>query len=130
MNMNVSQTTTDESWDELYRRLVKHEVNLLAGDFNMSLTQVVPRLTARGLNIDTCSWYPWLHEEKHAQEICLGMDSLAIFYIRGDVRCELQWECLQNRRVDPKSCCPLHTAVAALQAAVAANARAAHMLWQ
>ena len=57
----------------------------------MSLTQVVPQLKARGLKIDTCSWYPWLHMEKDSGGYCLGMDSCAIFCIGGDVRCEMPW---------------------------------------
>ena len=72
----------------------------------MSLTQVVPRLTARGLKIDTCSWYPWLHEEKHAQGICLGMDSLAIFDIGGDVRCELEWGFCKIEELTRKAAVP------------------------
>ena len=57
----------------------------------MSLTQVVPQLRRRGLKIDTCSWYPWLHMEQECGGSCLGMDSCAMFYIGGDVECEMPW---------------------------------------
>ena len=57
----------------------------------MSLTQVVPQLRRRGLEIDTCRWYPWLHMEQESGGYCLGMDSCAIFYIGGDVKCEMPW---------------------------------------
>ena len=57
----------------------------------MSLTQVVPQLEARGLKIDTCSWYPWLHMENDSGGYWLGMDSCAIVDIGGDVLCEMPW---------------------------------------
>ena len=58
----------------------------------MSLTQVVPRLKARGLQIDTCGRYPWLHEEKGVRGHCLGIDSCTIFYIGGHVHCQMPWD--------------------------------------
>ena len=58
----------------------------------MSLTQIVPQLRRHGLKTDTCSWYPWLHMEQQYGGYCLGMDSCMIFYIGGDVECEMPWE--------------------------------------
>ena len=86
MKMECSAEATRTWWDKLYEMLVTYKVSFLAGDFNMSLTQVVPQLTKRGLRIDTCSWYPWLHETQHERNICLGMDSCVVFYIGGNVK--------------------------------------------
>ena len=58
----------------------------------MSLPQVVPRLTAFGLRVDLCSWYPWLHDTDHGRGYYLGMDSCAMLYIGGDVLCEMPWD--------------------------------------
>ena len=106
MNTKFANETTDNWWNRLRQTIEQYRVNFLCGDFNMSLTQVVPRLRARGLKIDPCSWHPWLHEEKHAQGICLGMDSLAIFYIGGDVRCELEWGFCQIKELTRKAAVP------------------------
>jgi hypothetical protein len=92
----------------------------------MSLTQVVPRLQARDLQIGTCGWYPWLHEEKGARGHCLGIDSCAMFYIGGNVHCQMPWD---NKRIGnllKSSACrpagPLsRTAVAASAAAAASE---------
>ena len=79
MNMKCSNQVTVEWWDKLKDYIDKYNVHFVVGDFNMSLTQVVPRLKARGLKIDTCSWYPWLHMEQESGGYCLGMDSCAMF---------------------------------------------------
>ena len=92
MNMNISSDKTNEWLDKLKETIDEYNVHFLVGDFNMSLMEVVPRLKARGLEFDTCSWYPWLHEETHARGHCLGMDSCAIFYIGGNVHCKMPWD--------------------------------------
>ena len=61
MNMLFAKRVTDEFWQTIHGLIVQHQVNFLVGDWNMSLPQVVPRLTALGLRVDLCSWYPWLH---------------------------------------------------------------------
>ena len=58
----------------------------------MSLPQVVPRLTALGLRVDLCSWYPWLHDTDHAGGNYFGMDSCTMFHIGGDVLCKMTWD--------------------------------------
>ena len=72
--------------------IVEHKVNFLVGDWNMSLPQVVPRLTKLGLRVDLCSWYPWLHDTDHGHGYDFGMDSMAMFHIGGDVHCQLKWD--------------------------------------
>ena len=95
----ISHADQQEWWDKLREYIDKYDVRFLVGDFNMSLTQVVPQLRRRGLKIDTCSWYPWLHMEQECGGSCLGMDSCAIFYIGGDVECEMQWNFNRIRNI-------------------------------
>ena len=92
MNMLFNKTVNDELWKKIKDLIVEHNVNLLVGDWNMSLPQVVPRLTALGLHVDLCSWYPWLHDTDHAGGNYFGMDSCAMFHIGGDVLCEMTWD--------------------------------------
>ena len=87
MKMQLKREDYNEWWDKIHAMIQQHDVNFLVGDFNMSLTQVVPQLRKRGLQIDTISWYPWLHLEEN----CLGMDSMAIFYIGGDMISKMPW---------------------------------------
>ena len=87
MKKQLKREDYNEWWDKIYDMIQQHDVNFLVGDFNMSLTQVVPQLRKRGLQIDTISWYPWLHLEEN----CLGMDSMAIFYIGGDMISKMPW---------------------------------------
>ena len=87
MKMQLKREDYNEWWDKIHAMIQEHDVNFLVGDFNMSLTQVVPQLRKRGLQIDTISWYPWLHLEEN----CLGMDSMAIFYIGGDMISKMPW---------------------------------------
>ena len=61
MNM-VFANRVNVEWQKIHDLIVKYRVIFLVGDWNMSLPQVVPRLTALGLQVDLCSWYPWLHE--------------------------------------------------------------------
>ena len=92
MNMLFNKTVNDEWWKKIKDLIVEHNVNFLVGDWNMSLPQVVPRLTALGLHVDLCSWYPWLHDTDHAGGNYFGMDSCAMFHIGGDVHCEMTWD--------------------------------------
>ena len=89
--LKLSNTLHDNWRERIKDCIVEHKVNFLVGDFNMSLTQVVPQLRKRGLAIDTCSWYPWLHTDHSEGGYCLGMDSCAIFYIGGNVECQMPW---------------------------------------
>ena len=78
-------------WDQLANNINKFGINFLAGDFNMSLTEVVKQLKTRGITCDCIAWYPWVHaaEPLHAQP--LGFDSCGIFYIGGRVQVRLDW---------------------------------------
>jgi len=78
-------------WDRLAERIKKYGVNFVAGDFNMSLTEVRKQLHNRGLVVDCAAWYPWMHEtDGHTQP--LGWDSCGIFYIGGSVQVSMPWE--------------------------------------
>ena len=63
-------------WARLHRVLVEHKVDVLMGDFNMSLWKVVPELREMGLDIVLVSWYPWKSENGEA---CC--DSCGIFIV-------------------------------------------------
>ena len=93
-NMKFSNEVSNKWWDKLSDVIYEHQPRFLVGDFNMSLTQVIPRLTERGHKVDTCSWYPWIKTD--VDESCrgyrLGMDSLGMFHIGGDVQCLLTWD--------------------------------------
>ena len=91
MKMEFPTAVYDDWWNKLAHLIRDYKVNFLAGDFNMSLTEVVRQLKKRGLRIDTCSWYPWLHGSKHKRNICLGIASCVVFYIGGDVKREMPW---------------------------------------
>jgi hypothetical protein len=90
MNMLFAKRVTDKLWKDIYDVIVEHDVKFLVGDWNMSLPQVVPRLTEFGLHVECCSWYPWLHKAEAVDGFHLGMDSVAMFYIGGDVVCDLK----------------------------------------
>ena len=81
-------------WDTLARLIGSYEVKFLAGDFNMSLTQVVPRLRSRGFRVDCCAWYPWRHKKdtQVLNDQWLGFDSCGIFFIGGFADIKLRWD--------------------------------------
>jgi hypothetical protein len=84
-----------EFWDRLARYVQVFGIQFVAGDFNMSITEVVKQLRSRGILCDCVAWYPWHYEG----ECCgqnealagmlsqqrLGFDSCGIFYIGGKV---------------------------------------------
>ena len=49
----------DRFWDELSALVLKHQVRILAGDFNMSLWEVVPQLRRRRIQVQMAAWFPW-----------------------------------------------------------------------
>ena len=49
-------------WDRLAHVYRSHGVHFLAGDFNMSLTEVLVQLGQRNINCDCIAWYPWEHK--------------------------------------------------------------------
>ena len=108
MNMYFAAKVNNELWSKIHALIVEHNVNFLVGDWNMSLPQVVPRLSELGLRVDLCAWYPWLHETQEKDGFYFGMDSCAMFYIGGDVACQLIWDyysigdILKDAACDPK----------------------------
>ena len=48
-----------EYWDWLWDKIERFRVQVLMGDFNMSLFRVIPELRSRGAVIDLSAWYPW-----------------------------------------------------------------------
>jgi hypothetical protein len=80
-----------EFWDRLANNINKFGINFLAGDFNMSLTEVVKQLKTRGITCDCIAWYPWVHAAEPLHEQPLGFDSCGIFYIGGRVQVRLDW---------------------------------------
>ena len=55
-NFKVSAGTW---WARLAKGLKEKDVDILAGDFNMALTQVVPRLREHGVSLETAAVYFW-----------------------------------------------------------------------
>jgi hypothetical protein len=60
----------------LYDAIVKHNVDVMNGDFNMSMFKVIDSLRSRGLEIDLGAWYPWKAESGTTMS-----DSMGIFLI-------------------------------------------------
>ena len=91
----------EKFWNRLFGWIVEYGIHFLCGDFNMSLTKVVPELRKRGLMIDCVAWYPWLHTGAHGndnppmqrlvEETPLGLDSCGIFFIGGTVEVRMPW---------------------------------------
>ena len=77
--------------DSLAAKIRSHGVTMMAGDFNMSFTQVVVELRKRGLVCDCIAWYPWMHATTRTHGQALGLDSCGIFYIGGNVQVTLTW---------------------------------------
>ena len=72
-------------WTRLAAYIRKCGVHFVAGDFNMSLFQVVSELRSRGVSATCAAWYPWqmsLVPGEFARRMpSLGLDSCGIFYI-------------------------------------------------
>ena len=49
----------DDLWPWLADKIKQHGVQVLMGDFNMSLFKVVPELRSRGVPAAVAAWYPW-----------------------------------------------------------------------
>ena len=72
----------DAFWDRLAAKIKEFHIEIMAGDFNMALTRVIPELRSRGLACDCLAWYPWIHRTKRCHEQPLGFDSCGIFFYR------------------------------------------------
>jgi len=92
MTMKIQWKIVWESfWDRLANFIRSHGVQFVAGDFNMSLTEVPKQLRSRGLSCDCVAWFPWVHQSIRAHRQALGFDSMGIFYIGGTVEVSLPW---------------------------------------
>ena len=81
-----------EFWDRLVGLVLELGINFLAGDFNMSLTEVPKQLRSRGIKCDCVAWYPWQQAAvADAQSQGLGFDSMGIFYLGGRVEVKMPW---------------------------------------
>ena len=78
-------------WDSFAQRIRRRGVQIVAGDFNMSLTQVPVELGRRGIACDCIAWYPWRHATMSMHDQALGLDSCGIFYIGGNIQATLNW---------------------------------------
>ena len=58
------------------KKIEAFEVQVLMGDFNMSLFRVIPELRSRGAVIDLGAWYPWKSLEGEPMS-----DSCGIFFV-------------------------------------------------
>ena len=67
----------DAYWPLLAQNIQEHEVDILAGDFNMAMTDVIPGLKRCGVDASVAAWYPW-----KTQTGDLAADSCAIFFVR------------------------------------------------
>ena len=82
----------EEFWDRCAEKIRHYDIEIMAGDFNMSLTRVVPELSRRGLQCDCIAWYPWIHKTVKCHDQPLGFDSCGVFFIGGNVQVKLHWD--------------------------------------
>jgi hypothetical protein len=87
-------------WDRLAQYVTRFGIQFLAGDFNMSFTEVPKQLRSRGIICDCVAWYPWQKARvmetaavagDHTLGQRLGFDSCGIFYIGGCVQVSTPW---------------------------------------
>ena len=83
-NQNAAKRLTaaahEKFWSLLEKATIDHSVDIIMGDFNMSLLCVVPRLRRRGIIVDLCSWFPNTDDEGKCPT---HIDSMGIFLIGG-----------------------------------------------
>ena len=58
-NLVLGQTKHNAFWEWIWEKIVLFKVQVLMGDFNMSLFKVIPELRSRGVDINLGAWYPW-----------------------------------------------------------------------
>ena len=63
-------------WEWLSKKIYTFKVQVLMGDFNMSLFRVVPELREKGIVIDLGAWYPWKSLKGEPMS-----DSCGIFFV-------------------------------------------------
>ena len=90
-------------WDRMAAYVGRYGVNFIAGDFNMSLTEVPNQLSSRGVVCECVAWYPWRLKGEPAGQTneaiadlvsCqpLGLDSMGIFFVGGNVKVKMDWD--------------------------------------
>ena len=85
-------SSMNEFWDRLAWLVKEFGINFIAGDFNMSLTEVPKQLRSRGIKCDCVAWYPWQQAAvADPQSQRLGFDSMGIFYLGGRVEVNMPW---------------------------------------
>ena len=79
------------TWPRMASLINKYGVDVLMGDFNMSLFKVAPELRSCGVQVDLMAWYPW-----RSTEGMMMSDSAGIFLINKKATVELHvgLECL------------------------------------
>ena len=70
------EPTLRRNLNEMFKLITKLNVKVLMGDFNASLTSIVPMARHRGLDIDLAAWFPWKSVDGAPM-----MDTTAIFFI-------------------------------------------------
>ena len=71
--------THNRFWQELAALIRDCGVQVLAGDFNMSLFCVVPQLRQQGIIVNTAAWFPWVKVSTDK----VHLDSCGVFVIGG-----------------------------------------------
>ena len=67
-NLILGPDKLDAFGDWLWDKIDRFTVQVLIGDFNMSLFRVIPELRSRGAVIDLGAWYPWQSLERGTHE--------------------------------------------------------------
>jgi hypothetical protein len=75
----------EERFETMFNLINEHKVTVLMGDFNMSLTLVIPKLREKGIDIDIGAWFPW----KGMLDGAPYMDSTGIFFVNMPAKHEL-----------------------------------------
>ena len=95
MTMKITwQTEYTRIWDKTAALIRDHNVQIFAGDFNMGMLHVPKELSCRGLKCDCIAYYPWaMGRGVPATNFPhrLGLDSMAFFYIGGEVEARVNW---------------------------------------
>ena len=112
----------DAFWDKLAYIIIKFDVKILTGDFNMSLTQVPIELKKRNVPVTCAAWTPWIMtngdsiHQFQGKRPHIGIDSCGIFMVdtHSNIGVKVQW--------GPDSIDPITGAVVPPQSAVADDA--------
>ena len=81
-NMKHFKEGHQEFWNKIAEFCRTFGIDILLGDFNMSLWRVVPELRRRGVPASLVAWYPWTADVDGALKPFT--DSMGIFTVRED----------------------------------------------